>query len=207
MKRTMVFGGLLMMATTAASAQTKGQFVVEQAGTQVATEEFTRTPTAVTGTIAMINGVRITFDMALAADATAPKILAKVFAPTDSTTAASTLDARFTKDSLIAEVTTGTSKTPVRMKTPTGTIPYINPSAVFMEQILRRAKVIGGTDVKVFVSAMGGTDAYIEVPVSFATAGEAKMNLGGVELLFKIDKDGAIQSGTVPAQNLTITRK
>lgn len=206
MKRTLLAGGLLLMVASAVSAQ-KGQFVVEQAGAQVATEEFTRTPTGVTGAIAMINGVRIKFDMTLAPDATAPKLLAKVYAPTDTANAASTLDARFTTDSLVANVTAGENTMPLRLKMPAGTVPYVNPSAVFMEQIIRRAKAIGGTEVKVFVSAIGGSEAYIEVPVSFTTAGEAKMNLGGVELIFKIDADGAIQSGTVAAQNLTITRK
>lgn len=207
MKRTLVVGGLLLAIATAASAQTKGRFVVEQAGTQVATEEFTRTATSVTGVIAMLNGVRITFDMTLAADASAPRLHAEVFAPTDTTTAASTLDARFSRDSLIGEVNTAGTKTPVAAKVPAGTVPYVNPSAVFMEQIIRRAKKIGGTDVNVFVTALGGSEPYIEVPVSFASADEARMNLGGVELIFKIDGEGAIQSGSVPSQNLTITRK
>jgi len=207
MKRTLAACGLLLAIGSAASAQTKGQFVIEQVGMQVATEDFTRTPTSVTGAINMINGVRITFDMALAANASASRLHAEVFTPADSNNASSSIDVRFTADSLFAEAITAGNTTPLRAQVPNGTVPYINPSAVFMEQIIRRAKAIGGTDVKVSVTPLGGTDPYIEVPVSFATAGEAKMNLGGVELVFKIDADGSIQSGTVPAQNLTITRK
>jgi hypothetical protein len=75
-----------------------------------------------------------------------------------------------------------------------------------MEQIVRRARAMGGESVQVpvFVASSGGVTR--SASVRFA-GDSATLSLATTEVRVRVDPGGAILGGSVPAQGLTIQRR
>lgn len=112
----------------------------------------------------------------------------------------------FQGDSAILTDGAGDSAQMLRTAVPHGTLPYASPSASLMEQIVRRARVIGGTTVAVplLIASTGGKTA--SAAVSFSNPDSARMEIAGVTILLRVDAAGNILSGSVPAQGVVIAR-
>lgn len=112
----------------------------------------------------------------------------------------------FQGDSAILTDGAGDSARTLRTAVPRGTLPYASPSATLMEQIVRRARVIGGTSVAVplLIASTGGKTA--SAAVSFSSPDSARMEIAGVTILLRVDAAGDILSGSVPAQGVVIAR-
>jgi hypothetical protein len=74
-----------------------------------------------------------------------------------------------------------------------------------MEQIVRRARALGGDSVQVpILGADNGRTST--VTVRFMGADSATVSLGPVVLRLRVDRAGSLLGGAVPSQNLTISR-
>ena len=76
-----------------------------------------------------------------------------------------------------------------------------------MEQIVRRARVMGGEQVQVpvFVAGTGGQTE--PTTVTFMPPDSATVMLGNTEVRLRVDEQGRLLGGRVPAQNLLIERQ
>src|SRR5690606_36745236 len=90
--------------------------------------------------------------------------------------------------------------------TPVGSVPYLNPSPALMEQIVRRARAIGGTDVHVPVWLPSGGGQSANVAVVFSASDSVRLTLAGTPILLHIVQQTRGLSGSMPSQNVTITR-
>ena len=110
-----------------------------------------------------------------------------------------------TGDSAFAKIDGGGPARTERLGTKAGALPYINPSFALVEVFLRRARTLGAnaSEIPAFMVNGGQT-----VPVSIATLGadSAVLTMGGGEMRFRVDAQGRIVGGAIPAQKATIDR-
>jgi hypothetical protein len=91
--------------------------------------------------------------------------------------------------------------------TQAGAVFYLNPSPSMMEQIVRRARVVGGDSVNVPIFMPIGAGRTALVAVTFPHADSAVTNVGGVAVRMRIDEEGRLLGAAVPTQGLTIERE
>lgn len=189
-------------------AMQSGQFVLLQNAAPLATERFTRSADRLEAELVIPAQMRLTYTADLAADATVRRIEIQASAPDAPAegAAAQRSSATFQGDSVFLEQTQGGAVETARRQVPPGTIPYINPSPSLMEQIVRRARQIGGERVEVPVFLGGEGAQTASVVVTFMGADSARVALGDVQVYLHVDASGTLLGGRVPAQNVTIER-
>lgn len=190
-----------------ASAPQTGTFHVTRGTDTIARETFTRTAARLDADMRVVAaGARIAYAMDLAPDASVTRVEMRAYAPGADTSAAQRLVATVRGDSVIAEMTPrGAPARTDRVASAPGVVPYINPSPSNMEQIIRRARAIGGDRVQVPI--MGADNGRLtQIGVRFAGADSAIISLGPVVLRMRTDRAGMLLGGVVPSQNLVITR-
>lgn len=109
------------------------------------------------------------------------------------------MEVRFEGDS--ARVTMrGNRTSDVTFPAAAGSIPWIKPAAALMEQMLRRARVLGGRSaaVPLFNVANGQTTDAV---VTWLAADSARLSFGGATFLAVIDADGNFQRATMQGQD------
>ena len=200
---------LLLGLASAASAQAPetGTFTLIQNGTVIATETFTRSPTLLETELEIVNQATLQARGTLRPDATISRLAVRVFGPGGitgepvQTSAVNFADGRATFEQPIGEPA-GEPK-----DVGEGVVPYVNPSPSFMEQILRRARTVGGDTVglSVWTPAPGGGQV-IGAVVAFDGDG-GTLSMGGVAVEITTDAAGRLLSARVPAQSLLVERK
>ncbi|HET8655310.1 MAG TPA: hypothetical protein VFL93_07325 [Longimicrobiaceae bacterium] len=199
----------LPLAVSVAAAQgpatDRGVFVVERGDSVVIRESFARTPERLEGELAAPGSAsRVAFSARLASDATLRSLeLRRISA--DPTAPAVVSAGTFEGDTLVIHVQMGARDTTVRMATVPGSIAYFNPSVTLMEQIVRRARVLGGdsVEVPVWITGAGGQQTAL---VRFADSTDVTLTIGGVEVRLTTDPSGRVLAGAVPSQGLIIKR-
>jgi len=183
-------------------------FVIRRGGDTLFVERFSRTRDLLSGDIDARGQGSIEYQASLDHPAeTVSRIVAGIVpAGTPAGTATRRATANFRGDSVIVENVVGDSTRTDRYATRAGAIPYINPSMALAEQMVRRARVVGGTQVElpVFVAGTGGQT--VTASVTFAGADSAQVNLAGTTLRFAVDREGRLLGGLVPEQGLTVSR-
>jgi hypothetical protein len=206
----MIARSLVLVAVTTLAAQQPqtetGTFVFTQNGAEVIVEKYTRTASSLESDLRIANGQRVTYKAKLAAGNVA-EITMNAYVPTDTAKPAQTAIVRFFGDSLSLETVRNGAAVNERRAAPRGTVPFLNPSAVWMEEILRKAKTMGGATVNVSVAILNVPQEVITIPVTFTSATEATLVLGDATLSFKLDDKMRILSGEIPSEGLTILRR
>ena len=189
-------------------------FVVRRGADTVVVERFALTRDLLSGDIDVRRQGSIEYQASLDFPTqTVTRILVGVVpANTPKGTATQRATAVFRGDSVIVENVSGDSTRTSRYATQAGAVPYLNPSMAMAEQIVRRARVVGGPQgrpanpvpLPVFVAGSGGQT--VVATVTFAGADSVQLILGGTTLRFAVDRNGRIVGGVVPAQGLTIER-
>jgi hypothetical protein len=197
---------LLTMRFLAPAQAESGTFVLSQAGSQIAIERYTRTASSLEGELRIVTGQRVTYNARFEAGAVA-QITLKVYAPDDSVHAAQTAAFTFGADTVTLETTRAGAAVVEKRSAPRGTVPYVNPSAALMQEILRKAKAAGGTTTSVSVAILAAPQQILTVPVTFSTPTDATMTFGETDVRLKLDEAGRVVSGEVAGQGLTIERK
>lgn len=198
----------LALADLPTAAQETGTFTLTQNGNQVATEAFTRTSDHLKTQLTVPGQALILTDATLTEDAMVSRLEIRVLPPGSGpdgdpiqTTAAS-----FGPDSVHVEQPIGTAAG--GLPAVRGTVPYLNPSPSHMEQIIRRARALGGKDVAVQVWAAGrGVGQVVEAQVAFHDDGGATLSMGGTPIELELDAQGRLIHGEVASQNLVIERQ
>lgn len=197
---------LALAAPVAASAQESGRFTLTQGETLVATEAFTRSADALDTELEVVGQARMVTHAALRDDATISRVEIRVFAPgQDEAGPTQTSAAEFGDGVVRLEQPIGTPAAEPS-EVAEGAVPYLNPSPSYMEQILRRARALGGGSptVQVWVPGPGGGQV-VPAQVTFSGAA-ATLGLGAVAIEIETDDAGRILAASVPSQGLEIVR-
>jgi uncharacterized protein len=206
---TLVFaaGATPVMAQDLAVAPGRTTFVVTQGSDTLAVEHVRRTVSRLESEL-IVRPQRLRWEFALALT---PNALVSTMQNTVRLTSASP-DAppaqagtvEFRGDSVIVQVTAPTQMTQ-RFATTAGALPFVNLSGAIAEQIVRRARVLGGTRAVVPVFAVAGGQT-IRADVTWPGSDTAVILLGGVELRAAVAADGSLRGAVVPSQEVRFTR-
>ncbi|MEJ2215359.1 MAG: alpha/beta fold hydrolase [Gemmatimonadota bacterium] len=172
----------------------------------VASDVVTRTPTQVdVDMVYRAGGQRWHYTMTVAPDQRVTGITSAFYRVAQGDTAPyQTAVAEFVGDSVHVKISGSVSRTETIATTP-GAIPYVNPSSGMIEQLLRRARAMGGATDTVPIFAMVGGHT-IPVSVTWQGADSAVLHLAGVEMRAAVGPDGSLLGLTVPAQNAHVVR-
>lgn len=198
----------LVAAATAPLPREEATFHLVRGGDTIATERFTRTADRLQAELSASNGSRVRYTADLAPDATVRRVEIWAYPPGSAADApaAQHATAELRGDSVFGTVTEGGSQRADRGTTTPGAIPYINPSPSMMEQIVRRARVLGGDSTRVPIMVVGQGQT-VEVMVRRVGADSATLMLGPVEVRLRTDAAGSLLGGSVPSQELRIERR
>lgn len=171
-------------------------------------ERFTRKGPNIAGELVNRgSGLRANYTMTVNDSGLVPHLSLAVHAVGDSPLAAPKQAATFTfgRDSATVEVVGGPTQ---RIATPAGAIPWLNPSFVIAEQIVRRARVLDPKKKAVglipLVNLSGG--GILSATVNWVGADSAVVSVGGVDIRLGLDASGRVVGARVPAQNVTVVR-
>ena len=199
--------GGMALATGPATAQESGTFVLTQNGNEVATEEFTRTDDTLETAMAVPGRALIETDATLAGDGIVERLEIRVLPPgSPEAEPLQTTAAEFRSDSVFVEQPIGTSA--AAQPAVLGTVPFMNPSPSHIEQMLRRARALGGSNVTVQIwIPTEGAGQVAPAQIAFNDDGSATLSLGSVIFELQTDEEGRVLSGEVPSQGLVIERQ
>ncbi|HET7565505.1 MAG TPA: alpha/beta fold hydrolase [Gemmatimonadaceae bacterium] len=189
------------------ASPTRADFVVTAGTDTIATEHVTRSAAQLQSALTIkAQGLRLDLTLALAPDGTVPRVETEARTASASPTSAplqrATLE--FTHDSVL--VTMGDAPTPAqRVAVPAGTLPFVNLSSAIIEQILRRAKVLGQAtaDIPLFNVAGG---QLLHAKVQWLGADSAVIAIANTEMRASTSTDGQLLGALVPSQHVRFTR-
>jgi dienelactone hydrolase len=199
---------LALAAPAAAQTPESGEWVVRRGGDTIATETYTRTPQRLEAELATRTpAMRQRWNAELAADARVPRMGFTALpgrAGEAEPVASGTVS--FRGDSAVLEVRGPTATPPLRFAPGQGALPYLNLSAALLEQVVRRARAVGGREARVPMLNLSGGNTFSAV-VGFPAADSAFVDVGGVTLRFAADASGRLLGGCVPSQGITMERR
>jgi hypothetical protein len=182
----------------------RGAFVVVRDGKPLYREQFIRTPTRFESDVAASGAnERVLQQVQLNPDATVVSTYVRIF----SAGGVEQMGILIRGENAAVEIIDrkGVSQTK-QGKVPPGTIPSPVPeSLMVLEQVIRRARVIGGSSVDVPI--LPGTLKVQRVKVIFRSADTAEVRTADATILAKIDAAGRLLSATEPNQKITIRRE
>jgi hypothetical protein len=199
----------------AQSVADSGVFVIRHGGDTVATERFSRTETAIEGTLAVRNASATSqhYNATLAPDGSVPLIEVTVRADADSGRAKGKVVSRsrviFRDDSAAVDEANDRGLRTFVFGTQKGAIPYLNLSFALLEQAVRQARASGaGSQVPLFNLGGGHTGGgqTLDVKVSRLGSDSVSMAIGAVEYRLRVDAAGHLLGGRIPTQNVVVDR-
>lgn len=192
---------------TRSAARWTNDFVVLAGNDTLTAERVTRTEQRLESDfVSRQQGVRINMVMAVGADGLVSRMETSVRKASDAPTAAPLQQAvvTFTRDSALLSMGAGATTPSQRFAVPPGTIPFVNLSAASLEQILIRAKALGGATATIPVFAIAGAQS-LTATVRWIGADSAVILLGA-ELHASVSPAGELLGAIVPAQNVRFVR-
>ncbi len=211
-RRIGLLSALLVMAPASLAAQGARSYTLRMTlgSDTVGSEVVRRTP--LRAEVDMDNrlaGGRWQYALTLAPGGRPTALSASFYRGRDDAPPYETVDLELRGDSVIADLK-GAATRVERIESRSGAVPYINPSAAMLEQVLLRARALRGSGgstagedtVPIFAVQGGGTTA---ATVRWSGADSAVLRLGGVEMHARLDPDGLV-SLEIPAQNVTVER-
>ncbi|MEP6692443.1 MAG: alpha/beta fold hydrolase [Gemmatimonadaceae bacterium] len=204
----MAFIPLAALASIAsAQSPSTRSFAVTLNADTLAIERLTRTAGRVDADfLDKAQGVRLALAMTLAPGALVSRveITARMAASATSAPPLQHVVLAFTADTVSISMASGDMPPAQKIGTPHNSIPFLNLSVATAEQIIMRARAIGGSPVQVPVFIIAGGKMPTAV-VAFAGADSAVLSVGGADLHARITPAGEIIGGAVPAQNVRFT--
>lgn len=200
--------GFLVPAHADAQGTEEGAFVLLLGGDTLAVENFTRGPGTASATLTGASVGRLAFQLVLTPDEGIETIRLQAWPagqPADGPPAQdASLTMRGDTADFSATAPDGDSVSE-RLPTTAGAVPYLNPSFLLTEQILRRARAVGGDSVTLpLFMLQGGTT--IPAMIVWHASDSATMAIGGSSVQATLSEDGRLRSAAVPAQNLVVER-
>ncbi len=173
----------------------------------IARERYARSDTLLDAELVFADQPRLKVRATIGPDASITRIELRVFPPDAADTtliqsSAAVLDGR----TIRLEQPIGT---PVGdpITVPAGTLPYLNPSPSFMEQIVRRARTLGddSTSVDVWIPGVGG-GRVVPVDVLLARDGRATLAFPDGRIELALTADRRLIGASIPGEDLRIHR-
>jgi len=202
----MITGLSFGLAAPAAGQTEQYTFRMVARGDTITSEVVSRSATRVdVDMISKPQGARFVYGMLLAPDG---RVLAMTNAfyriALGDTVPVQRADVTFAGDSVRVAISGNVSRAESLMTTP-GAIPYINPSAAMLEQVLRRARAMGGAvdTVPLFMLAGGQT---LPVVVTWLPPDSALLHLASVAMRARVAPDGALLGLDIPTQGARVLR-
>ncbi|HUR94757.1 MAG TPA: hypothetical protein VMY76_09250 [Gemmatimonadales bacterium] len=198
-------------AAPVAIATDSGTFIIRRAADTVATERFTRTATTLHGTLALRNAKSTSeaYEAVVAPDASVPLIQVTVREGMDSGRVKGKVVQRarviFKEDSAAVDDITGTGMQTRVFGTERGAVPYLNLSFALLEQAVRRARAAAPQATRVPFFNLGGGQT-VDAKVSSLGADSLAVGIGTVEFHLRVDREGRVLGGSIPAQQLVAER-
>jgi alpha-beta hydrolase superfamily lysophospholipase len=198
---TAVGSGLLPSRAAAQAAD----FALLRGADTITTEHVTREAGRLRGELRITGGARVTYDATVDASELVPRMEFAYYAAGAAKPAVSgTLE--FGEDSAKAQVSGGQVPREQRFQPGAGALPYVNLASGLLEQLVRRARAVGGDTVRVPMLAIENGQAFAAT-VAFPAPDSAVVTLPpAVQLHLRVDARGRLLGGTVPAQGLVLVR-
>lgn len=182
-------------------------FVLTRGADTLVVERVTRDDSTVQGDLAIKGVARMTFHAAVTAGPSVRLLSFKAWgagASIDSPPVQSGTQ-RFTADSAFIVVTAGGAEQRMRKAISRNPLPLINNDFAMFELAIQRARAQGGDKASVPMFALSG-GVQLDVSFEFFGADSVVVRIMGQETRFVLDRAGRITRGSVPSQNVTITR-
>jgi uncharacterized protein len=197
---------LSMPYVAAAQAETHDAFVVRIAADTLMVENVVRSASRLEGDITGGAVGRMTYSLALGPGATTPEMTLWAWRPGVAGDEAPMQDVRLRLigDTVHVDITGAAGTVTQRIATRPDAILYVNPSMALVEQVLRRARALGGPSATVPVFAVQGGQT-LDATVTWLPGDSALLVLGS-EMRVAVAPDGSLLGAAVPAQRLTTTR-
>lgn len=196
------------LPVTSAMQPEQATFVLLVNADTLVVEHSTRTATQLSGEIVIRGqGVRVVYHAVVAADATIPEIETAFYRGAD-TLPARRAQVEMRGDTALARVGT----TVQALRTAAGALPMpLNVSSAFLEQVVLRARAIGGEVVELPVFHLVGgltTPTTVRMLRNAGGAGRdsATIDMPGVQVRLALRADGRVTGGVVPSQRARIAR-
>jgi uncharacterized protein len=216
MNRVLAFAAASLAAATPAatvapqepaSPAQRSTFVVLLAGDTLAVERVARTPRRVESDLTVrAQGVRLQFALTLAPAelVTSMDLNMRMIAAAPDAPPAQSATVTFRGDSAIVDVKAPARSTQ-RIAAGAGVLPLVNLSTAITEQLLRRARALGGPRVQLPTLPVGGRQVLPAV-VTWSGSDTAVISISGVELRAAVSPDGRVLGAVIPAQRVTFVR-
>jgi dienelactone hydrolase len=199
MRKRFAAAVLLALASRSAAAQETGGFLLRTPAETLSVERFARTAGRVQGRILVRRRLPITYDARLRPDATLDRLTIAAGGADGPDEApprqAGTL--YFRGDSILAETRTGDSATVDRFASRPGALAYHAqiPIVSLLEQIVRRARSLGGGAAHVPVFVLSGGGRTVDATVEWVGRDSAHVTLGSIDARLAVDAAGRILGG------------
>ncbi len=202
--------GLGSVKLSAQASDDSGVFVIRHAGDTIATERFSRSQTAIEGTLAIRSsaGTSQRYSAVLAPDGTVPLIEVTVRQGTDSGRVKARIVSRsrviFKEDSAAVDEANGNGLKTFVFGTRRGAIPYLNLSFALLEQAVRQTRrPNAASEVPLFNLGGGQT---VSGRVAALGTDSLSLAIGTVEYHLKVDSKGRLLGARIPAQSVVVDR-
>jgi hypothetical protein len=193
-------------AAARAQATDQGAFVLRLHGDTLGVERFTRTATGVDAELVIRGQARIVYHLQTQPDASVTGLDLRAWAGiADTLPPQQHITVAWAGDSAVSTLSAGGRETTLTVHGARGAIPVVNPSAVLMEQMLLRARALGG-DTASFRAFVVGTPATAVGTVRRIGPDSAVISLVNVEIRARTDAAGRLLGASVASQGLVIDR-
>jgi len=201
-----------LLAPVAAAAQQDDGFTVTRGDDTVAVERFTEDSFLLSGRLVRAARSeareRVGYRVTIVEGGATPLLELSAWRAEDpeESPARQTTRVIFKDDSVaVDEANRWSGVRTVVLPTAQGAVPYLNLSTAFLELATRRAARNGGRTEVPFFNLGGGQT--VTGTVERLGSDSASVRIGNVEFRFRVDDEGRILGGAVPAQGLLITRE
>jgi fermentation-respiration switch protein FrsA (DUF1100 family) len=181
-------------------------FLIVAAGDTIGVERFARSADTLTGELRLRRPVtmRLAYGWALDPASVVRRMSLQLWQGAEAAGAAPTQRATlaFGGDSVRVQ---NHGSQPVRHPVRDGAVPFFNPSFVAMEQIVRRARSLGGDSVSVPVFGLIG-GLVLDATVLRRSPDSVTVRLGGMPIEVALDAEERVTRAWVPSQKLRVVR-
>jgi uncharacterized protein len=205
-KRWYVAVLFLAVVPSGLPAQAADMLVLTRGSDTIAVERLRRTATALQGELVdRLQKIRWSYAATLSSDSVVKLEYAVRRADQDPTgPALQEATLVFVADSVLIEIRSGGTTREQRLGTTRGAVPFVNPSFGQMELLVRRLQGSGRDSLAVPLFMVSGGQTFEAVIRRLSR--DSVAIFAGAEARLAVDTAGRILGGTVPTQQLTLTR-
>jgi hypothetical protein len=195
-------------APAAESVLELGRFLLTRGGDTIVVEEFATGERTARSTMRVAGGPTLRIEARSEADGLVPGADFGLWPPGTGLEPSPALHLEVAIDG--AEVTVVRTaadggRSTERREVAAGTLPWVNPSIVLLELVIRRARSAGEPNVPLYDAVSGG--AVTEAVVTVAGGDTLSVRLPDTEFLVRVDRAGRVLGGRVASVGVSIARE